>query len=341
MAQPRIKIVPYSPDLAGAYAAFARTSFGAASYQAAPRYLHWLYECNPLSRGSTRDMWVAQADNAAVVGCIHTMRLNWIHRGQERVVPSLHNTMMHPEYRGVAGGMLILQAFKGEPHAFVPGAEGAVADALRRMKFTVVTTSWSRRALRPLAGGIAYVAHALGYSPAGIRLARDLPAGGGEFVPKGQADLAGCVALANHSDTESMRPCWTPEAFFWRFFHPEGPRHVLLITGSTTNPDGYVIISLGLRKGLRLARIVDLQARSSEVRLKLLEQATVAARRQRMDLLLDHSVGVGQGSAPRWSPYASPAQTLFYHRSAKEAPAAYSIPAAAGDYGFEAILTTP
>ena len=337
MSSAKFIITPFTWDLLPAYSKFASTSFGAGSYQATEQYLRWLYECNPLSRGAGRDMWVARIETGDIIGCIHTLRLEWVHAGSSFLVPSLHNTMIHPAYRGVAGGMLILQAFKGEAHAFVPGAEGSVADTLRRMRFVAVPTNWSRKILRPFAAASARAASRLGWQAAPFQLKHEPSA-----VNVGRpVELEGCVALANRGSDTEFRPQWNEATFFWRFFHPDGPRHLLFVEGNMSCPAGYAVLSIGRRHGVALARIVDIQGRDSETVERLIQRCSAAIRRQGGAVLLNYSSGAETAVATGLQRHPATATTLIYHRTPSSMPTAYRFNASAGDYGFEAILTRP
>lgn len=319
------------------YLRFARESFGVCAYQASPRYLAWLYDHGPFSRGRGRDLWVARDDEGIIRGCIHQLRLPWQANGTELIVPALHNTMMETAYRGVAGGMLILQAMKGEAHVFVPGAEGAVAATLRRLRFQPVASEVRRRVLRPVAAVAALVAERAGLRIAPISVRESALRAAGAVVPRSGEELAGLVALANQGGPREFRPHWTVAAMEWRFFHAEGPCSALWVEGRLESPQAFAIVSIGRRRGVALARVLCSAAAEPRWHTRVLERAARGARALGAQLIQFTSGGDPVPGSLGWHSISDAPQTLMYHRT----PVAGSdrFCAGAGDYGLEALLT--
>jgi hypothetical protein len=319
------------------YLRFARASFGASAYQASYRYLAWLYDHGPYSRGRGRDFWVARDEAGMIRGCIHQLRLPWSANGAEVIVPALHNTMMEPAHRGVAGGMLILQAMKGEGHVFVPGAEGAVAATLRRLRFVPVATQVRRRLLRPVAALGAMLAERAGWQTAPVRVRETALRAVGAIVPRSAEELAGLVALANRGGSGEFRPHWTVEAMGWRFFHAEGPLSALWIEGDLASPRAFAIVSIGRRRGVVLARVLCSAAVEPEWHTRVLQQAAQGACALGAQAIQFTSGGDPAPDLPGWRAVSGAPQTLIYHRKPATGPDRFC--AGAGDYGLEALLT--
>lgn len=256
-------------ELYPAYCTFASATFGPDSYQASSVYLDWLYKYSPLSNGYA-DCRLAVKGNK-IVGCIHRMRMSWKLGDQLFVVPSIHNTMVVPKYQTGVGGLLIAQAMRGEPYAFVPGAEGAVADILRRLGFSAVPQRWWVKWLRPASAILHLAGSRLGIFPSAAAL--QLTA-----ASLTDAEIDEMLDLANlQSGIPAMRQVWTRGLFRWRFAHPYGPRAGFVRSGKT-KLTGYAIITLGWRRGLVLARVIEWNLRPGTEPQELFYLVTAWAR---------------------------------------------------------------
>ena len=333
----RITIEQATTEDDAGYLRFARASFGASAYQANPRYLPWLYEHSPFSRGRGRDMWIARDDDGIIRGCIHQLRLPWSVGGEVVIVPALHNTMMEPTHRGVAGGMLILQAMKGEAHVFVPGAEGAVAEALRQLRFQTVASTVLRRVLRPVAAMGSVLAERLGMAATPVTVIDRALRAAGAVVPMSSGELVGLVDLANREAAVGFRPWWTVEAMWWRFFHTAGPFSALWLEGSFAAPQAFAIVSLGRRRGVVIARVLCSAAIKPQGHAQVLERAAQGARALGAQAIQFTSGGELTPDLPGWRPVPDAAQTLIFHRAPAPEPDRFC--AGVGDYGLEALLT--
>lgn len=323
-------------DVAG-YLRFARESFGASVYQASPQYLAWLYDYCPFSRGRGQDLLVARDNEGIIRGCIHKLRLPWRANGREVIVPALHNTMMETTHRGVAGGMLILQAMKGEAHVFVPGAEGAVAATLRKVGFRPVASEVRRRVLRSVAALGAAMVDRAGLRNAPVRVSESAQRASGAVMLRSTEELAGVVALANQNAPGEFRPHWTIEAMGWRYFHPKGPYSALWIEGKIESPQAFAIVSIGRRRGVALARVLCSRAIELECHTRVLDRAARGARTLGAQMIQFTSGGDPVPNLPGWHTVSVAPQTLIFHRV--PTPESDRFCAGAGDYGLEALLT--
>jgi len=345
-------LASYAQPLEATYLAFAHRAFGRESYQALPEYVQWLYFQNPLSRGVEKDFAVLLSPDGQIVGCQHIMRLRWrLPDGSVTVIPAPHNTMVLPEYRGIAGGLLSARCYLGERHALVPGSQGRLSQGLRKSGFFPVPTWWFRKLLRPIAGGLRLAAVRVGYEPT-LRprwdaMERQLAATDeGSLWVSGkprQTDWPVLLNLANAAAQGSLRLDWDEPLFRWRFFHDYGPRHHFVAWRRGDQLEGYALVSIGARKGLLMARVIDLKAGTARDCSELLRGAAVAAVAGGAHLLSMFCASPEVADWTRqahWQAQSVTPDTYFFHRS-KQAMPRYDFMSAAGDYGFEAICAAP
>jgi hypothetical protein len=334
----QIKIESASSDDRDAYLRFASRNYGPSSYQASPRYISWLYDHGPYSRGFGQDLILARDRKGEVRGCIHKLRLPWRSEIREVFVPALHNMLLEPAYRGIAGGMLILQALRSESHAFVPGTNGIVAQTLPRLGFRVIPSTVYRKLLRPAAAYGAFLAWRLGLTPSSVQVPSlpSLRAAGVVSIDSAQ-DLAGLVKLANSGSRFAFSPAWTVKGMHWRFFHPHGPWSALWIEGPLKSPNAFAIVSIGRVKGVVLARVLCSAARDTRSHCRVLSQAALGSRALGVQVIQLTYVGAKSPGLPGWLRVARPPQSLIYKRTLAVEENWFC--AGAGDYGLEALLT--
>jgi len=329
---PNIAFSPLTAELRRDYLAFAEEAFGPGSYQANPAYLDWLYQRSPLAMGY-EDCRLALRDGI-VVGCIHRMRMTWRQGEQSVVLPSVHNTMVRPDCREGAGGLLIAQSFRGEQYAFVPGAEGAVAEMLRRLGFKGQNITWWMLWLRPLAAAGTLVRTRL-------RLAGSQRTSGLQSSVPVAGEIEELVDLANRgwSSTPDFRPWWNSGLFLWRYFDPYGPQTVLVSLREAGELCGYGLMSFGWRHGLLVARVIDWRANQRDQVVRLFSDIRDQASRIGAHVLL---VGSGDTTLTEWFGEAGwkekrgSAQSFLYGRDRSNYPARVSFMPSVGDYGLEA-----
>jgi len=347
-------IVPFTETLADEYFQFARHSFGQGAYQANPDYLHWLYSSSPFTQGVGVDLRLAVDAAGRVIGCIHCMRMPWRWQGETLCVPSLHNTMVATGHRKGIGGLLLGQAFRGELHAFAPGAPEAVATGLLRVGFIRTDTAWHMRWLRPVEAGM-HIALSRVFRKTGLItsdwmqfLMTDFEDAEGVWRcwrPNSVAEVTGIVAFANACwpDESAFTQYWTPELFLWRFFHPHGPKHSLLTVSCNGQCAGYAVFSIGWRHGVKVARLVEIRTVEKRKFCGLLSYGARIMRGAGAHLLLAFTGDAQHNAWLRaigWRSWRRAPQTLIYHRNRANAPTAYRFMPSVGDYGFES-FTTP
>jgi len=336
-----IRIATYEPSRLASYARFAESAYGRGAYQASPAYLSWLYRERP------EDLLVAVTDAEEVVGCVHKLRLPWL-VGRETIdVAAVHNWMVLPAHRGGTGLRLFLAALAPERHAFVPGsgpASAAIHDKLRGQEAPVAWYRWPllawnleavRAGLRGLWSGQRARRRraeetATRLSPLAARSGLGLTA---SPDPDDVARIAGTLA---RSPTEGARPRWSPETTAWRFFAPEGPRHLAL---GTPGWDEVALLSLGWRHRLLVGRIVELRARSPEGVRDLVAASGRILAGAGAQLMMHMTADV---EARSWLAQvghvavAAPPRAFFHNRKHQEALDRFSFSGGAGDVGLEA-----
>jgi hypothetical protein len=148
-----------------------------------------------------------------------------------------------------------------------------------------------------------------------------------------------CAAALNDLAGESARPVWSRQRFVWRFLHPFGPRHLIARSGNRT----FAIFSCGVRKGIRIGRLVDAAFDDRERFVELLRWATRLLARRGVVVSWSCSSHAALNAAIaelRWKAI-TPAPRSFFFRRGADPPAAAAVNASAGDFGFESILDRP
>lgn len=367
------RIIPYDPAWYAAYARFAEAAWGAGCYQASRRYLRWLCDEHPegqaQARPRLRDRLIAVV-GTEVVGAVHNLRLTWrlgaaatttpaTQSGELVEIPSPHNWFVVSEHRRGLGLMLLNAAQAGERHAFTNVADGPLTELYRKLRYEEVRTEWWQKPLRPAAAALRTTISRVFGERAAIPLhdrggwrrfvAAPPDPGGGFLVDAApSAELqAALLACRERTPRAGATPTWTPATFAWRFFHRFGPRHVAVYArrGSPQDalgPDAIhscALLSLGLRRGLLLARLIEVAAPEAQDLAPLLRAAERTALRLGAHALLYY------GSNPRTLSAvaatglrrreASPA--FVYHAARKERFGGVDVEGSVADFGFESI----
>lgn len=253
-----------------AYLTFAGKAWGRGSVQATASRLAWLYERNPNSRGMQSDLLVLWHESE-IVGAHHRMRLPWRIRDARMEVPSLHDLAVLPAYRRGGGLQLILAALAGEARVALLGLSNVSDEIYRRMSVPTLKLFWLERNRNPLAAGLQVLASHLvkrrEHSLARGNVVRNQYQFSRIMEPSEQ-DLMAAV---------SMRPAaeayvdWDLPSFRWRFFDAEGPANLLFLARSGTEIVGRAVLSIGLRHGLPVGRLVDMVISQPECQNPMIE----------------------------------------------------------------------
>lgn len=250
-----------------AYLQFAREAWGANWPQVQPSFLTWLYQENPNTHGMQRDLLVL-VDGDRIVGAHHKMRVPWRINGKRFIVPSLHDLAVLPEYRkptqqqGLVppGLKIIFAALEKETHVGLFGMTEIADKIYERLHVPSMKLFWLEKIRSRIKAGLQLAGARLGLStrlrkPTARTTRRSgdyeiacLPTPAGEEIAEA---LSINPKLQTHAD-------WDIPSFRWRFFHELGPTNLLLIARRNSMPVGRAVISLGLKTGAFVGRIVDL-----------------------------------------------------------------------------------
>jgi hypothetical protein len=346
-----VRLEAYQDSMFEAYAEFALRQFGRGAYQATRRYLGWLYDDNPVGRpdGKRQDFIVCR-QGEQVVGCIHKMRLRWRVKDEALEIPVLHNWMVAPEHRHGMGSLLLTAAFRGEAHALIPASEGELVDMYRRLRCEEVPLSSYRRFLSPVRGGIRYLIaqggknHLFGpfrYQEVAREVTRRKDSEVGVAVEPSPQTIEILAAAANRPGGDgAVRPDWTGGSFHWRFFHPRGPRHLLL--QHVDDPGSFLILGAGDHRGLVVGRIIEVVCPDFDRFRALVEKAQEVLRALGAHVMLVYSADDWLNEMlARYGlrPLGDTHPAFFFHASSRARFGTVALHGSAIDYGFEALLS--
>lgn len=333
------------------YHEFASREWGNLCYQSSLNYIHWLYKENPCG-GILENDFLLGINNGSVIACIHKMRLSWNLHGEIKTVPALHNLMVSEEFRHGLGFTFLMRSVMGEDHALIPGVGPFLAEAYRKLKYQHVNSCWYRKILTPVKGGmILGLKKIINYQVPGRYFSSTDVSGKKNssssiqlsFDPPDEI-IGALLSILNQKPGDQVFPHWSVEQFKWRFFHPLGPRHLLIYCPSQDQIKDFIILSLGPRNGLNVGRIVEMDT-SSKNRLKsMLQEAEKVLKRFGGHVLLIFSSNSRLNEMLRqlsYKPIKNPPETFFYHKRRKEIFDNPCLNGSAGDLGFEAIAPIP
>lgn len=254
------------PGERSVYLEFACKAWGKNSPQASSSTLEWLYAANPNTYGIRRDLLVLIEENQ-VVGAHHRMRIPWRINGQRVVVPSLHDLSVLSDYRSGAGEkslappglQLMLGAFKDETHVAAFGTNDVAERIYDRMKVPCVEIYALQKIRKRLQTSIQ-----MACARAGLSLTRRVPrirkvqmvadCDVSVISNPTQDELAEALTI---TPTTQSYPDWDLASYRWRFFHELGPQNILLLVRQGGKLAGRGIVSIGSRKGIVVARVVE------------------------------------------------------------------------------------
>lgn len=349
MSAARITVVPGNEGLHDAVRTHAALMHGAQAHQASARYRHWLYSCAPHVPEGIAAMRVALDEQQRVIGIADRMFLPWMVHGTVERIPALIDLSVREEHRsGGAGVRLILSASNDVSHLYVNGSNANSAPVFRGLRYQELTGAfWGRMVLSPLGTAWKLARQRITASPsAAFDMGRMLPYLELEATttttptPVMLNELAALAA----SDPVPLRPHWTADILHWRFFHPEGPPHILLTDRSPSGAlQQALIATVGYQRGLYVLRpllhLGDLALLRTHTAPALLRSATRAGVQVMAVFAWDHSEAQVWRSLGCKERNDTPG-TFFQHkrRSDYERFTHVSVPAAASDLGFDAIV---
>lgn len=330
------------------YTEFAEEAWGKSCYQSSSKYLNWLYKENPCRKSSEEDL-ILGIDEGKVVGCIHKTGWMWKNKDQTKYIPTIHNLMVAEKYRkGWFGIKLLKLSVSGEKHALVPGVAKNQASLWKFLKCQQVDSCWYRKILAPIKGAFYLSLKKLfNYNvpnsfftlsrfqnkkfpddPVKVTLEPD------ELI------IQKIISQLNKNPSATLSTYWTLELFRWRFFHPLGPKHLLIYKDSEYAIEDFLILSLGPRRGLNVARIVEFEASSSQALKHLMQVAERIIKVFGGHILLIFCASRKLNERLQESnlkPIRDSPNTYFYHKNSDALFHSVQFNGSAGDFGFEAI----
>ena len=341
-----MRLLGYQPTMFAKYQVFACDNFGQEAYQGTEGYIRWLYDENPCTvRGETGMVVAVTDEDNAVVGCLHTMQLEWRIHGRVHAVPTVHDIMVSEDHRTGLGAMLLMKSIGDTRYAFVAGATPPFTAVYRELGWHKMRVSWYRRILTPLRTAMQLLAGRTGVGRSPAIYFQDVSIGSGGWTwttCPGNGTLE-CVAhRLNRRGENKVAPTWTTKQLYWRFFHPFGPRHLMIYRGGDAEIEDFCILSLGPRKGLALARVVEIAARSQKDLADLLDEIDKCIRE-----FGAHALSIYCGSRELnimyeslgWKNMTTSPDSYFFSNNSMAATTEYSTNGSAADIGFEAIRT--
>lgn len=326
---------------------FAQRTYGAHAHQARANHLEWSYVQNPHAPDGLGHMLVARTEEGRVAGFVNRFLVDWQVHDRTVAIPAITDLAVDEQDRqGGLGLRLVMSAVKGVEHAFVNGSNAHSSPLFRGLKYQEVPGGWwMRRVLAPLRGGTRLLLHkTLGQVPvtSGFLTTAELASGVRLHDRPDDALLAQVVTLF-HTDPAPIKLHWTIEGLRWRFFHPLGPRHLMLSTTTSSGAlSSVMLMAAGMQRGIQVCRPVAFRCPDPAHFELLLGTAMRHAKRHGVDACIAFTFDPNEARAMQRLGLArqpvTPA-TFFHHarRGMPFDPQELRIQGAASDIGFTAI----
>lgn len=320
-----------------AFLTFARDMWGRHSPQARPGFLRWALDHNPHGRPSAVDFFIALADGR-VVASHRRMRVPWRVEGEARVGVSLYDLAALPEHRQGVGAQLVLRAIAGESIVLAAGLSPDAQRLYERLRAPKIRLYGLQRVLSPPRWLSQRVRSELGTGfGAPPRVAEDLRVRGVQLQITSHPDdrtLSAAAALP----APDPGPAWDAPGLRWRFFHPEGPRAVLVQARVDGALAARAVVSVGLRQQARVARVVDAVVPDPKLWPALSAGIDRAARRSHASVALlatSDPVAADALRAQGWSPRPEDPVAAAFFRGVAVDPARLRLWGGAWDLGVD------
>lgn len=344
-----VEFLPFKEIHSTPYQEFARREWGAHCYQSSLNYINWLYKENPCG-GKLENDFQLGLNAGSIIACMHKMRLNWSVHGEIKTIPALHNLIVSEEFRHGLGFTFLMRSVMGEDHALIPGVAPFLSEAYKKLKYQQVNTCWYRKVLTPIRGGLI-----LGLKKLFDYNIEPRYFSASDFSEKqntliqltcdpSEEVMASIVSQLNQKPSDDVFPHWSVDQLKWRFFHPMGPRHVLIYLPSKDQVKDFVILSLGPRNGLNVGRVIEMEASSKDNLKSMLQETERVLKKFGGHVLLMFSSSSrlnGMLKEVGYQPIKNPPETFFYHKKRRELFNNPTLNGSAGDQGFEAIPSIP
>ncbi len=313
----KISIVPFEQNMLSNYQDFAYKNWGKNCYQASENYLNWLYKENPSPNKTKEDFMVAIKDDK-IIGAIHRMHIPWIIDGVESETPAIHNLLVEEKYRQGHGIFLITASLRGADHILIPGVSPPLSKAYEKFGSQEMSVGWYRKILRPFSGALSLLKNRIGLPEKQFQL--------DNFIHKESR----IISTSNPSDklisklstslqankNSAAKPNWNEQFLKWRFFHPLGPKSILIYKESKSTFD-FLIFSIGIRKVLKTARLIESVAVDQRSFNELLNQSESLLKRNGLELLLIYTASeITKGYLQNYDikNLASKTKSYIYHQ---------------------------
>lgn len=342
----KIRLIPFENKYLESYFDFARRNWGELCYQSKQEYLDWLYKKNPAG-SSEQDFLIAINDSGQVIGSIHKMNIPWQLNNETVIVPAIHNLLVEEKYRTGNGLFLITASLKGAENIFIPGVNPPLSDAYKMLRSQELHIKQYRRILRPLAGSYRYLrAKLLNNTGRKILFSSSFSNQQGSinytFNPDQTILEQAVSSLQNNAVNYQQKLSWNSELLRWRFFDPQGPKHLMIYNDDQQTLD-FLIVSIGQRKGLTVARLIESAVTDEQTFKDLYRQLSSLLTQLKVDLLFAYSIentNEHYYKSVGLSPLENQKTTSFiYHKDKELNFDKLSLSVAAGDYGLESINT--
>lgn len=334
----KFKLTPYQEQDYQSYVEFALNNWGPTAYQANKNYIKWLYKESPASIKKDSDfLLVKDSASDKVIGSIHKLRLPWLVNGKILEIPAIHNLLVDKNERIGSGLFLITSSFKGEEHVFVSGVNPPLSKAYAALRCQKMVVNWYRVVISPLAIVKSFLANKLGKSKTCNIEQHCQKYSNKNYICTINPDyktIKNIVNIVNSNNEKTqVKIMWTPEWLQWRCFHKIGPKHLLFINKDNTE---FIIYSIGIRKGIKIARIIESTPTNKQKFQKLYKESVKELKKLGCGLLLIYTTDKQLINNINSKPFKSKTETYFYHKD-KQPFTDCSFNASSGDFGFEAI----
>jgi len=253
------------------------------------------------------------------------------------------------KYRKQWFGIKMLRfSFSKENHVLVPGVARDQGNLYKFLGCQQVSSCWYRKILTPVKGafflGLKKVLNfnipSAYFTSSEFKNVKHQSQAFKVTIDPSEIIIKKIISQLNKKPSDTLSVYWTLELFRWRFFHPSGPKHLLVYKDSEHDIEDFLILSLGPRRGLNVARVVEMEASSSEVLKHLMQTAERIIIIFRGHILLVFSSSQKMNDMLHELKYKlvknSP-NTYFYHKNKNDLFQSFSFNGSAGDFGFEAI----
>lgn len=326
---------------------FGQLMYGPGAYQGNERFYRWAYEENPNCPSGMDGLLLARTQDGRLAGMMNRLFIEWDVRGGRSMIPALGDFSVAPEYRnGGLGLRLALAATSGLEHAFVNGSNPNSSPLFRALKYEEIKGGmWFRKMIRPVHAMATWAwGRTVGTHPKPYQLDQQHAGSTIRISTDPDDELLSRLADLLNTGTATARCHWTMASLRWRFFHPFGPRHAALFTVDWQGrPDNLIMISLSVRKGLKVCRAIAHSCRSGEQFAEMMKDTIDLLRRSGIHVFMAFTFEKEEAKAYRAMGMTElrkdPGTFLYQRRKAGRIPPQdILVQGAASDLGMDALF---